>query len=195
MAFFTMTETGMEPIENPSQFFVSERTTDIPGSAVTVLREGTRPILVEIESLVSTSYTPYPSRISEQLRRELLSTLLSILETRSGFTFFNLNVVVKTTGGIQIREQSANLGVMMSIVSSAKNKPISRKTIFLADVGLTGELKRVPAIESRLKEADRMGFTTAFVAEGTKIAASFQQLRVIPVKTIQQVITSVYPTP
>src|SRR5699024_10360113 len=97
---------------------------EVPGSALSVVREGTRPIILEIEALTARSFLPYPSRIGECIRREHLSTLISILEERASLRLIDKNVVIKTTGGIKLKETASNLAVMMSIVSSLLNKPI-----------------------------------------------------------------------
>lgn len=166
IGFFSMTEQGLEPIDNPSEYFMTHREPGdvVSGSALTVVREGTRPIILEIESLVSHSFTAFPSRIGECVKRDQLNTLISVLEQRAGVELYNKNVVIKTTGGFRIKEQSANLAIIMSIVSSAKNKGIANDTVFIADIGLTGELKKVPALESRIRELARMGVKRVFVA-------------------------------
>ena len=194
-AFFAMTEQGMEPIENPSEYFMTQRETNeqISGCALTVVKEGTRPIIVEIESLVSTSFTPYPARISENIKREQLNTLISILEQRGKIQLYDKNVVVKTTGGLKLKEQAANLAVAMSVVSSEKGKGIPNNTLFIADLGLTGELKRVPTLEARLKEADRMGYKTVYVArKALQRPMTFSNLKVVEKNTLSEVIWSVF---
>ena len=164
MGFFKMTEAGMISIDNPSAHFMTERAagSEVPGSAMCIVREGTRSMIVEIESLVSKSFTPYPQRISECLRREQLGVLLSILEERGGMGLYDKNVVVKTTGNLRLKEGAANLGTLLSIASAVTNRPIPSGTLFIGDVGLTGELKQVPAMTSRIKEAVRMGFKTIY---------------------------------
>ncbi len=194
-AFFAMTEKGMEPIENPSEYFMTQRSANeqVSGSALTVVREGSRPIIVEIESLVSTSFTPYPARISENMKREQLNTLISILEQRGKVQLFDKNVVVKTTGGLKLKEQAVNLAVVMSVVSSERNKGIASDTLFIADIGLTGELKRVPTLEARLREADRMGYKRAYVAKRSlQKKMALKNLQVIEKNTLSEVIWSVF---
>lgn len=194
-AFFAMTEKGMEPIENPSEYFMTQRSANeqVSGSALTVVREGSRPIIVEIESLVSTSFTPYPARISENMKREQLNTLISILEQRGKVQLFDKNVVVKTTGGLKLKEQAVNLAVVMSVVSSERNKGIASDTLFIADIGLTGELKRVPTLEARLREADRMGYKRAYVAKRSlQRQLSLKNLQVIEKNTLSEVIWSIF---
>lgn len=196
-SFFAMTEHGMLPIENPSEYFMTEReeTVQVSGSALTVIKEGSRAIIVEIESLVSTSYTPYPSRISEMIKREQLNTLISILEQRTKVQLFDKNIVVKSTGGIKLKEQAVNLAVAMCIVSSAKNKSIPNNIVFIADIGLTGELQRVPTIETRLKEADRMGYQKAYIAKRSlQRKTAFKQLQVIEKNTLSEVIKEIFPS-
>ena len=194
MGFFSMTEEGMLSIDNPSEYFITDRKsgTSPEGSALTVVREGTRPIILEIESLVSNSFTPYPTRVSESLRKEQLGTLVSIIEQRAKVRFYDKNVVVKTTGGMKLKEQASNLATIMSILSSAKGKPIHAETVFIADVGLTGELKRVPALESRIRELDRMGFRRVYVAEGNVKKVETKGLEVVQCSTLAEVVRRVF---
>ncbi|MBQ3615596.1 MAG: DNA repair protein RadA [Anaerotignum sp.] len=190
MGFFTMTEAGLVSIENPSEYFVTKRQKgeDVSGSALTVLKEGSRPVIAEIESLVSASFTPYPSRISETMKKDTMNTLISILEQRGNVKLYDKNVVIKTTGGLYLKEQAANLAVLMSIASSVYNKPIPSNWAFLADVGLTGELKRVPSMESRVKELDRMGFEKVFVPVGGVRETNLEHMEVVEVKSLSQLL-------
>lgn len=189
MGFFNMTEEGMISIDNPSEYFMTQREdSSVSGSALTVVREGTRPIILEIESLVSPSFTPYPSRIGECIRREHLNTLVSILEERGGIKLFDKNVVIKTTGGIKLKEQASNLAAIMSVASSVFQKGISNDIVFISDVGLTGELKRVPSLESRLREVDRMGFKRAYISPTNLKNIHFENLQIIQLRTLKDVI-------
>lgn len=190
MGFFNITEDGMISIDNPSEYFMTDRDKDdiVYGNAITVIREGTRPIILEVESLVSHSFTPYPSRIGECMRREHLNTLVSILEERGNIKLYDKNVVIKTTGGIQLKEQAANLSVLMSVASSVNQRSIPNDVVFIADVGLTGELKKVPSMDQRLKELDRMGFTTAVIAPGGVRKQDFKSLEVKEFKSLKDVL-------
>ncbi|TJX13241.1 DNA repair protein RadA [Tissierella creatinini] len=194
MGFFNMTEDGIISIDNPSEYFMTHREDNsvISGSCHTVVREGTRPIILEIESLVSQSFTPYPSRIGESLKREQLNTLVSILEQRGGIKLFDKNIVIKTTGGIRLKEQSSNLAVIMSIVSSVFEIAIPNDFVFISDVGLTGELKKVPSLEARLREVDRMGFKKAFVAIGYGRNIQTTNLEIVEYRTLKEVINHIY---
>ena len=187
---FRMSEIGMEEIADPSEFFMTKREELVPGSALAVIKDGTRPIVVEVESLVSKSFTPYPSRLSECFaRKEQLGTLISILEERGGVGLYDKNVIIKATGGLKLTETSVNLAVVMSIASSALNHGISTDTVFIGELGLTGELKKVPSLEQRLKEVDRMGFKKAYIPMNClKTGVKFKNIKVIPCKKLIDVI-------
>lgn len=193
IGLFKMEEEGLVEIENPSEFFVTKRDADISGSALSVVKEGSRMLVVEVESLVSQSFTNYPSRIGDSLKKDQLNTLISILEERGGFNLYNKNVIIKTTGGLKITEQSVNLAVIISICSSLLSKAVSRNSVFLAEVGLTGELKKVPNLSERLMELDRMGYKTVYVAEDVldkKI--NLKNLEVKQYKYLKEVIGEVF---
>lgn len=195
IGFFGMTENGMVSIDNPSEFFMTKRESGdiVSGSALTVVREGSRPIIVEVESLVSNSFTPFPSRIGENLGKDQLNTLISILEQRCGFNLFNKNVVIKITGGLRIREQAINLAVIMSIVSSVYDKGIPNDVVFIADVGLTGELKKVPSLETRVRELDRMGFKKVYVAKNAfSRPVKLSNIQVVELKELREVVQHVF---
>lgn len=193
--FFQMSERGMISIDNPSEFFMTKRDEGeiVSGSTLTVIKEGSRAIITEIESLVSQTFTPYPTRIAETLGKDKLNTLISILEQRGGINLYDKNVIIKTTGGMRIREQGINLAVIMSIVSSVKQRGIESNVAFIADVGLTGELKKVPALESRVKELARMGFKKVYVAKDSfSNETRFENIKVMSMKTLSEVILDIY---
>ena len=194
IGLFSMEEGGMVPIDNPSEFFITKREYGdiVPGSALSVIKEGSRLIVVEIESLVSHSFTPYPSRIGDCLRKDQLSTLISILEQRGNIKLYDKNVVIKATGGLKLSEQSVNLTTIMSIASSVYNRGIPNDIVFIAEVGLTGELKKVPSMEGRIRELDRMGFRKVYIAkDGLKEDKNFNNIQVVELKTLQEVINHV----
>ncbi|MCQ4725362.1 DNA repair protein RadA [Anaerotignum faecicola] len=194
MGFFSMTEKGLISIDNPSEFFVTKREEgqEVSGSAITVVREGSRPVIAEIESLVSRSYTPYPSRIGEALRREQLNTLISILEQRCKINLFDKNVVIKTAGGLKLKEPASNLAVIMCIASSVFNKPINGSSAFIADVGLTGELKKVPGQDQRIKELARMGFKKVYTAAGSSKPKTDCKIEIKQSRYVMDVISEVF---
>lgn len=193
MGFFSMEEDGLRAIDNPSEFFITQRNEIVSGSALTVIKEGTRPIIVEVESLVSPTFTPYPSRIGECMRKDQINTLTAILEQRAGLQMLTQNVVIKTTGGIRLKETSSNLAVLMSIVSSYKGKGIPNDVVFIADIGLTGELKKVPTLEARVREIERMGYKKVYIARNAlRNQHAFKDIEVIPCNTLAEVIDKVF---
>ena len=192
IGLFNMEEGGLKEVQNPSEYFITPRKHPVEGSAISVIKEGSRIITVEVESLVSHSFTPYPIRIGDSLRKDQLNTLISILEQRSGINLYDKNVILKTTGGLKLSEQSVNLAIIMSIVSSLKNKGIDNSTVFIAEVGLTGELKRVPEIDKRLLELDRLGFKKAYISKSKVDKRKFKTLDVVECDTINDVIMEVF---
>ena len=167
----------------------------VSGSTLTVVKEGSRAIIMEVESLVSKTFTPYPTRIAETLGKDKLNTLISILEQRGGIGLYDKNVIIKTTGGMRIKEQGINLAVIMSIVSSVKQRGIEANIAFIADVGLTGELKKVPSLEIRVKELARMGFKKVYVAKDSfSKDVNIPNIKIMAMKTLNDVIADVYIT-
>ena len=197
MGFFTMEENGLQGIDNPSQYFMTKREAgeSVTGTALSVIKEGTRPMIAEIETLISQSFTPYPSRIAECMKRDQLATLISILEQRGGIALYDKNVVVKTTGGLKLNQQSVNLAVIMSLVSSVLKKNIPADTVFIGDVGLTGEIKKVPSIESMVREIGRMGFKRLIIPKDsikTEFKSKFKITEVLEVYTLTDVIRMIF---
>lgn len=188
IGLFSMTEDGLLEISNPSQYFISQRDNDVEGSAIAVTKEASRLLEVEIESLVSRSFLPYPQRIGDSLRKDELNTLISILQERAGLNLFDYNVIIKTTGGLKLSEPSVNLAIMVSIASSFLKKSVSDKTVFIAEVGLTGELKKVPQIRQRLKELERLGYEKCFIAKNSLDISEFKSLKVIELANIREVL-------
>lgn len=188
IGLFSMTEDGLLEISNPSQYFISQRDNDVEGSAIAVTKEASRLLEVEIESLVSKSFLPYPQRIGDSLRKDELNTLISILQERAGLNLFDYNVIIKTTGGLKLSEPSVNLAIMVSIASSFLKKSVSDKTVFIAEVGLTGELKKVPQIRQRLKELERLGYEKCFIAKNSLDISEFKSLKVIELANIREVL-------
>ena len=190
IGFFIMTDKGLESLDNPSEYFMTLRDENVTGSALCVIKEGTRPIILEVEALASNSFLPYPSRISESISKDNLNTLISILEQRADIRLNEKNIVVKSAGGMKLKEPSSNLAIIMAIYSSAKKIPIPTDTVFIGDVGLTGEIKNVPSLLSRLKEIDRMGFKKVFIPRVSIDEREFKNIKLIKVKNILEVMNN-----
>lgn len=190
---FEMDSDGLTELKDLSKYYVTEREIPLPGSALGVIKEGTRPIIVEIECAVARSLQAFPSRITEGVKRDKLSILLSILEG-SGINFFEENVTLKPTGGVRINENATDLAMIMSIVSAKKKKPIPNGKVFIGEVGLTGEIKKVPSIEVRLRELDRMGFKEVIIPnQPLKCDLESLNIKVTRMKTISDCVRYIWP--
>lgn len=193
VGMFEMDSDGLTGIDNPSKYFLTERDEPIPGSALAISKEGTRPIIVEVECAVSKSLAPFPARYTEGIRKDKLNILLGILEG-SGINFFEENVMVKPTGGMKLTENATDLAIVMSIVSAKKRKAIPEGVVFVGELGLTGEIKKVPSLEMRIKELDRMGFKEVIVPnQSLKNPLDGLKIKVTRMKTIGDCIRYLIP--
>ncbi len=168
VGIFEMTAGGLRPVSNPSAAFLSGRDAEAPGSAVTALMEGTRPVLVEIQALASRTGYGTPQRVATGLEHKRLAVLLAVLERRAGRRFHDLDVFVNVTGGVRLIEPASDLAVVAALCSSIGDRPVPRDALFLGEVGLGGEVRPVAASDRRLAEAERLGFSRAFVSARAK---------------------------
>lgn len=160
VGLFAMTEHGLAEVSNPSEFFLSSLTQNSPGNALACIMEGTRPLLIEIQSLVLSSNLAMPRRVCQGIALSRLQVLTAVLQKHLGLPLGEADVFVNIAGGLQVKEPSIDLATIMSIASSHRNKPLPEKTVFIGEVGLLGELRSVPYIDKRTKEAKRLGFST-----------------------------------
>ncbi len=164
---FEMVEEGIKEIKNPSQFFLEQKV-DAPGSVVVALLNGARPILVEIQALVTKSYLPVPRRAGFGVDLNRLQLLVAVLSKRLNLPLGDKDVFVNVTGGVKINEPAADLGVCMAIISSIKDQSIKPKTVFIGEVGLLGELRGVRGVEKRSNEAKKLGYINVISPEKNK---------------------------
>ncbi|MEE4311431.1 MAG: DNA repair protein RadA [candidate division KSB1 bacterium] len=155
---FEMMEKGLMEVNNPSEMFLSERNENIPGSSVICALEGTRPVMLEIQALVTPSNYGLPQRSATGIDSKRLAMLLAVLEKRIGLRIGTHDVFVNAVGGIRIDEPSADLGIALAIASSLKNVAIDPKTVVIGEIGLGGELRAVSQIEKRISESGKLGF-------------------------------------
>ncbi len=181
---FEMTAAGLRPVANPSAAFLSGRESVTPGSAVTALMEGTRPVLVEIQALASRSGYGTPQRVATGLDHRRLAVLLAVLERRAGLRFHDLDVFVNVTAGMRLLEPASDLAVVAALISSLRDAPVPADGIFLGEVGLGGEVRPVGSTERRLVEAERLGFRRAFVS--AKLPGPAAPLTTVPIAHISQ---------
>lgn len=155
---FEMTAEGMREIVNPSQAFLAERSASTPGSTVVVTMEGTRPILVEVQALTSTSSLALPRRTANGIENNRLLMLTAVLTKRVGLRLGNQDIYVNVVGGMRIQEPAADLGVAVAIASVFRNAPVDPDMVLVGEIGLSGELRSVSQLERRLSEAAKLGF-------------------------------------
>ncbi|MFZ4773645.1 MAG: magnesium chelatase domain-containing protein, partial [Chlamydiia bacterium] len=163
IALFQMGARGLKEVLNPSEAFLKERIKDVAGSVIVPTMEGSSAFLVEVQALVAPTNFSTSSRKSTGLDQNRLSLLLAVLEKRVGFAFQSVDVFVSVAGGMKIVEPAADLAILLAVASSFTKRPIDAETIVIGEVGLTGEVRSVSRIESRLKEAIHMGFRFAVI--------------------------------
>jgi len=165
LGVFEMTATGLKPVPNPSKLFLAERPVNAPGSAVLCSVEGSRPILVEVQALVSSSSYGTARRMASGVDQQRLSLLLAVLEKRAGLNLMGDDVFVNIAGGMTIDEPASDLGVLAAIASSVRNRVIAPTTAMFGEVGLAGEVRAITQAGLRVREAAQMGFTRCIMPE------------------------------
>ena len=174
IGLFAMEQHGLAEVTNPSALFLSDRAQGISGTAVFAGIEGTRPVLCEIQALVSKSYLSMPRRTTVGWDSARLSMILAVLESRAGFTFGSMDVYLNVVGGLKVNEPAADLAVAAALISAIINKPINPSYVFFGEVGLGGEVRPVHQTDARLKEAEKLGFMKALCAHKKGLESSLQ---------------------
>ncbi len=189
IGIFAMTDTGLKTVSNPSAIFLSSHDKPVAGSVIMVSREGTRPILVEIQSLVTASNLGNPRRISVGLEANRLAMLLAVLQRHGGIPLYDQDVFINAVGGVRISETGADLAVILAMLSSYRDKPVSNRLLVFGEVGLSGEIRPVPNGEERLKEASKHGFETAIIPAANKPRKDiFKNMKLIPVSHLSDTL-------
>jgi len=169
---FEMKEGGLEEVSNPSVLFMSDSDLDVSGNSLTCIMEGTRPILVEVQALVTPSSYSTPQRTASGFDQRRLSLLIAVLEKRAMLSFAGNDVYLNIAGGLKVTDPAADFAVVSALISSLKDKSLKRDTVYFGEVGLGGEVRKVPFLEQRVKEAEKMGLRRV-VAPKVKTADSW----------------------
>ena len=188
LGVFAMTEHGLREVANPSALFLSHHEGQVAGSCITVTMEGTRPLLIEIQALVDESHAPSPKRLATGLEQNRLAMLLAVLNRHAGIPCFDQDVFINAVGGVKIAEPAVDLAVILSIVSSLKNKPLQDKLIVFGEVGLAGEVRPVQGGQMRLKEAAKLGFTKAIIPKANAPKGKIEGMEVFAVERLEQAL-------
>lgn len=188
LGFFSMESSGLKEIKNPSAMFLSRSTELSAGSAVTVLWEGTRPLLVEIQALVTESQYGNPRRLAVGFDQNRLAMLLAVLSRHGGLFTASDEIYANVVGGIKVTETSSDLAILLSIVSSLKNRPIAHDVFCFGEVGLNGEIRPVANGHARLNEASKHGFKRAIIPKANAPKEKLQGLTIHAVKNIAEAL-------
>ena len=188
IGIFEMREKGLVEVENPSEVFLKGRPVDAYGTVVTAAMEGTRPVLIEIQALVTYSPAGFANRVTTGIDKNRASMLIAVLEKKAGLAIQSSDTFINVTGGLQLKEPAADLAILCAIASSFKEIPVDFKTILIGEVGLTGEIRGVNSIEKRLIEAQKMGFEKAIIAQSNDTIKDIKNIEIIPVNNIRQVM-------
>ena len=186
---FEMRQSGLVEVENPSEFMLSGKPENASGSVVACSMEGTRPILLEIQALVCRTNFGMPRRTAAGTDYNRVNLLMAVLEKRLGMSLGNCDAYVNIAGGIKMNEPAIDLGIVMALVSSYRNRPIDEKTIVFGEVGLSGEVRAVNMPEQRVAEAKKLGFETCILPEvSLKMVKEIQGIRLVGVKTVNEAV-------
>jgi DNA repair protein RadA/Sms len=188
LGVYEMTDAGLREVANPSQAFLSERRGVEPGTAVVASLEGTRPLLVEVQALVATSFYGTPQRVTSGFDPRRLSLLLAVLERRAGLRLGRHDVFVSVTGGLTLDEPGTDLGLALAVASSYRSRPVLQGTLAVGELSLSGELRRVSRVEARVREAAALGFRRAAVPAMQAADARSEGIEVVPVATVREAI-------
>lgn len=189
MGIFEMKAKGLEEVLNPSEVFLEERSRGTSGSTVVASMEGTRPVLVEIQALISPSSFGNPRRMATGVESNRVPLLMAVLEKRVGLLLQNQDAYIKVAGGVKLDEPAIDLAIAVSIASSFKDQPTNPEDIFIGEVGLTGEVRRVSRIEQRVSEAAKLGFKRVFCSANNMDGwEPPRSVEVIGVKTVQDAL-------
>ena len=185
LGVFEMTSTGLTAVANPSALFLAERPANVPGSAVLCTIEGSRPILVEVQALVSTATFGNPRRTASGLDQNRLALLLAVLDKRAGLNMATDDVYVNVAGGMTVSEPAADLAIISAVASSLRNRAIDPRIVVFGEVGLAGEVRATTLAPLRLREAAQLGFTRCIVPDGNCSKEDVPAgIELVPVQTV-----------
>ena len=190
---FEMNETGLNEVANPSALFLSERPENAPGSVVTASMEGTRPILVELQALASSTSFGNPRRTILGIDQNRVALLVAVMEKKLGLHLMGHDIFINVAGGVKIDEPAVDMGIVSAVASSFLDRPIHKGTLIFGEVGLTGEIRGIGHVEIRVAEAKKMGFDRCLVPQSNlKRMPKIKGIEVIGVKTVSEAIENLF---
>jgi DNA repair protein RadA/Sms len=186
LGVFAMTDKGLREVRNPSAIFLSRHDQPVPGSVVLVTREGTRPMLVEVQALVDQSPLANPRRVAVGLEQNRLAMLLAVLHRHGGVAMFDQDVFVNVVGGVRVSETAADLALLLAVLSSHRDRPLPLDLVVFGEVGLSGEIRPVPSGPDRLREAAKHGLRQAIVPKANVPKGGVEGLAIRPVLSLAE---------
>lgn len=189
MGIFEMKQSGLKSVLNPSEMFLEERSTNVPGSTIVATMEGTRPLLIEVQALVTPTTFNNPRRMATGIDHNRLSLLMAVLEKKEGYLLQQQDAYIKVAGGVKLSEPAVDLSIIIATASSFKDQAVDGLDCFIGEVGLTGEVRRVSRIEQRVQEAAKLGFKRVILPKTNIGGWQFPQgIEVIGVSTVNEAL-------
>ncbi len=192
LGIYEMLGSGLREVSNPSEILISHREENLSGTAISATLEGQRPLMIEIQALVSTAVYGTPQRSTTGYNAKRLNMILAVLEKRAGFRLGTKDVFLNITGGITIDDPAIDLAVVAAILSSNEDIPVGKDFCFAGEVGLSGEIRPVTRIEQRIQEAEKLGFRTIFVSRYSKAAIKSPKIKICEVSRIEDVARELF---
>lgn len=192
LGVFAMDDSGLKEVANPSAIFLSRHDGEVSGSAITVTREGSRPLLVEVQALVADSPLSNPRRVALGLDASRLAMLLAVLQRHGGISTFGQDVFLNVVGGVRLSETASDLPALMAVLSSLRDRAIAPECVMFGEIGLAGEVRPVPNGEERLREAAKHGFKRAVVPRKNAPRSPIKGLEVVPVQRLSDAIEALF---
>ncbi len=192
LGIYEMQGSGLREVSNPSEILISHREEELSGTAIASTLEGMRPLMIEIQALVSTAVYGTPQRSTTGYNAKRLNMILAVLEKRAGFRLGTKDVFLNVTGGISVDDPAIDLAVVAAILSSNEDIAVGKDVCFAGEVGLSGEIRPINRVEQRIQEAEKLGFSTIFVSKYNKIASQFPGIKVILVSKIEEVVEQLF---
>lgn len=192
LGIYEMLGSGLREVPNPSEILLSHREEELSGTAIASTLEGMRPLMLEIQALVSTAVYGTPQRSATGYNLKRLNMILAVLEKRAGFRLGMKDVFLNVTGGIQVDDPAIDLAVVASILSSNEDEAILKDICFAGEVGLSGEIRPVNRVDQRIQEAEKLGFAKIFISKYNKITYKPQTIRTVLVSKIEEVVTGLF---
>lgn len=189
MGIFEMKQSGLKGVQNPSEMFLEERSTNVPGSTIVATMEGTRPLLIEVQSLVTPTTFNNPRRMATGIDHNRLSLLMAVLEKKENYLLQQQDAYIKVAGGVRLTEPAVDLSIIVATASSFKDKAVDGLDCYIGEVGLTGEVRRVSRIEQRVQEAAKLGFERVVIPQTNIGGWTFPEgIRVVGVSTVHEAL-------